>query len=122
MTTDDPTRPVDPTRTTPISGADLARLWRAAPASLAHAQSCACCGGTGLPVDAATLEADIIDYLALKYQEAGAHSLAHLIAERRTATAGSFALWLSRLEEIELPPADIARLKVDLATTLYSIR
>ena len=104
-----------------VSGSELARLWREAPAALAHASGCSCCGGAPVGIDPAAVEADILDYLALKYRAAGVPALAAFVAARQLQPAGAFGGWLARLDQAPLPASAIEVLQSDLAATLRSI-
>jgi hypothetical protein len=93
----------------------LASLFREAQSAAIHPAGCLC-GGMFRPVlDAAGLEADLLDYLAPRYAEAGRASLAGLVQTRLDAPgAVRFAEWLRALAEADLVEADRTQLFDDL--------
>ena len=103
------------------TGLALARLWSEAPALLPHAAGCACAGHVAMHLDPTAVEADVLDYLAARYEAEGNTGPARLIAERRAARGIGFASWLIGLDVAPMPEAARARLLADLETVISSL-
>lgn len=104
-----------------LSASELARLWSEAAVLGTHSAGCSCGGGFSVHVDPAAVEADILEYLADKYQRAGLDALAGFVNARANRPVPAFAIWLDGLDAAALAPADLARLEADLGTTLGSM-
>lgn len=103
------------------SGFELARLWAEAPALMPHGAGCACAGHVALHVDASAAEADILDYLAGRYEGLEERELEAFVAGRRTARGTTFSTWLIGIDTAELSLAARARLLADLDATISSL-
>ena len=103
------------------SGFELARLWSAAPAFLPHAAGCSCAGHVALHLDAAAVEADVLDYLVTRYERLENRELVAFIAARQVAHGMSFASWLMGLDVAPLAAASRMRLLADLDATVSSL-
>ena len=103
-----------------ISGLELARLWSEAPAFLPHGAGCACVGHTGIHLEPAAVEADVLDYLDQRYAADGERELAEFLTARRRSRGVTFASWLIGLDTGPLSDAARARLLADLDTTISS--
>ena len=100
------------------AGAALAMLFRDALAGGVHPPGCGCGGGVAPMISAASLEADLLDYLVPRYEKSGAAGLAAFVAARRAASAPGFTDWLRGLDAAPLDPAERARLDADLRAVL----
>jgi hypothetical protein len=95
-------------------------LWRSALAVGLHGPFCSCFGGMPVMLDAATLEADVLDYLKRRYEVASLHALAELVAKRQRAPEGPFLDWLKK-DSSTMPAPLQERLHVDVERVLKSI-
>lgn len=100
------------------AGAALAALFADALAAGFHPLGCGCGGGVAPMISAASLEADLLDYLLPRYEKSGAARLAEFVRARRRARAGGFTDWLRGLDAAPLDVADRARFDADLRGVL----
>ncbi len=101
-------------------GHELAQLWAGAMIFAPHMAGCAC-AGFYVPLDASTVEEDLIDFLAFRYKEEGLSSLAEFVARRANTKSVQFSDWLEQLDTAPVSKAGLARLMNDLANTLESM-
>ena len=88
---------------------------------MAHGAGCSCAGHVALSLDPAAVEADVLDYLAGRYDGLGERALVEFIAKRQAARGVTFATWLGGLDAATLSPAERARLMADLDATISSL-
>jgi len=99
-------------------------LWNAAGKTMQHGMSCRCCGGGMFSMSPKVLEADMLDYLADKYQGEGVSAL-HDAVSRRIADPGDEGLiaWLRALGASDALPAPLLdRLKADIIDLLQNMQ
>lgn len=103
-----------------MTGRELADLWSGAMIFAPHLAGCSC-AGFHVPLDPASVEEELVDFLAYRYKSEGRIELAGYVAARASAGKGQFGRWLEGLDEAPLSGADRDRLMADLATTLESM-
>jgi hypothetical protein len=105
----------------------VASLWRAVTSRPIHPVGCTCMGHFLIPaMNAADMEADILDYMRGRYAADRLDDLVALLdtraAERASETpAASFRAWLLRLPQT-LASAALDRFLLDLTATLDSLK
>jgi hypothetical protein len=105
----------------------VAALWRAAISRPPHPVGCTCMGHFLIPaMNAADMEADILDYMRGRYAAEGLGDLVALLdtraAERASETpAASFRAWLLRLPQAPVAAAALERFLLDINATLDSL-
>ena len=105
-----------------MTGRDLSDLWSSAIIFAPHLAGCMCAGGFHVPLDAAAVEQDLIEYLAYRYKSEGLAALAAFTESRVQERKSSFNIWLREIDEAALAKADRARLIADIRTTLESMQ
>jgi len=98
-------------------------LWSAAGKTMQHGMSCRCCGGGMFSMNPKVLEADMLDYLADKYQSEGAMALQEAVSRRIADPADGLISWLRALGASQALPAPLLeRLKADIIDLLQNIQ
>jgi hypothetical protein len=98
----------------------IEQLWRQAFAREFHGQFCKCFS-TAVKLDAASLEADILDYLLPRYSGEQLGPLVDLLKRRQAEPVGSFVDWLRNLASTIVIPGLYTRLIRDVDSILSSI-
>lgn len=99
--------------------AALAALFRTAQSAAIHPAGCLCGGMFRPTLDAAGLEADLLDYLAPRYAASGPPALAELVQARLDQPGGQrFEAWLRGLAKAPVDPAARALLFDELEALL----
>lgn len=101
-------------------GNELAELWAGAMIFAPHIAGCTC-AGFHVPLDPASIEADLIDYLAHRYKTEHRTELAAFVNERLEKRHKPFGQWLEALDEAPIEESDRLRLFADLRATLESM-
>ena len=102
------------------SGRELADLWSGAVIFAPHLAGCSC-AGFYVPLDPASVELDLLEYLAHKYKTAGHAELAAFVSARAQGQTPAFGKWLEMIDTSPLAPPDRDRLTGDLFATLESM-
>lgn len=98
-------------------------LWSAAGKTMQHGMSCRCCGGGMFSMNPKILEADMLDYLADKYQGEGATALHDAVSQRIADPADGLIAWLCALGASDALPAPLlSRLKADIIDLLQTMQ
>jgi hypothetical protein len=100
--------------------AAIDELWFSAMAGGFHGAFCNCFGGAPVTLNAASLEADVVDYLLPRYTAERLDPLADGLKRRRIKPVGSFVDWL-RGQDAVIAPDLYDRLTDDVAGILTSI-
>jgi hypothetical protein len=96
-------------------------LWFQAMAGGFHGPFCNCLGGSAVMLDAASLEADVLDYLLPRYAAERIDPLVDLLKRRQANAIGSFVDWLRGLRVAGLTQNLYVRLIDDVGSILSSI-
>lgn len=101
----------------------IQRRWSTMNTGVWHAMSCRCCGGGMFSMNAKVVEADMLDYLADKYQTEGLEPLCNAIAQRKNNPVPALPAWLLTLDaDGAIPAAAMKQLKCDIANMLESLQ
>lgn len=101
----------------------IQRLWSTMNTSMWHAMSCRCCGGGMFSMNAKVLEADLLDYLADKYQSQGLEPVCDALTQRKNNPTLGLPAWLLELDtEGSVPAFMMMQLKCDIAQMLKSLQ
>ena len=104
-------------------GKRLQTLWSSLNSGVWHGMSCRCCGGGMFALSSATLELDIIDHLADRYDSEGLHELKAALNARAESADGALPSWLNSVRESgKLSPALVHRLQADVADMLEKMQ
>ena len=106
--------------TSPLSGAELARLWADADVFSPAFGGCMCAGGFHSPVDANMVAQDLLIFLEDKYRNSGPRELAEFLAQSQ-GRAQDFTDWLTRLDQEALESSALALLLDDLQNTMTTM-
>ena len=85
-----------------------------------HLAGCSC-AGFYVPLDPASVEEDLLDFLAYRYRSEKLDTLADYVARRMADRSTGFEKWLSGLDAAPVGQAERNRLKDDLRNTLESM-
>jgi hypothetical protein len=96
-------------------------LWFQAMAGGFHGPLCNCFGGSAVTLDAASLEADVLDYLMPRYAAERLDPLVGLLKRRQENPMGSFVDWMRDLRDATLTQTLYGRLIADVGEILSSI-
>ncbi len=106
-------------RSTGTSNDLIQTLWNAIDTNMWHGMSCRCCGGGMFTMNAQILEADLLDYLAEKYQSDEFQPLRAAVSARANNLTQSLPAWVRTLEEQNtLPSSLMLQLKSDVVEVL----
>jgi hypothetical protein len=101
---------------------NISQLLNAATQGAQHGMSCRCCGGSLFTLSTRTLELDMLDFLADKYQNEGQAELLQAVNDY-PSPPGGIAAWLRTLDEQARLPAPLRdKLNDDIATLLTNTR
>jgi hypothetical protein len=100
--------------------AAIDELWFRAMAGGFHGAFCNCFGGSAVTLDAASLEADVLDYLLPRYTAERLDPLVNVFKQRQARRGASFVDWL-RSQNAVVAPNLYGRLLDDVAGILASI-
>lgn len=98
-------------------------LWNGIDTNMWHGMSCRCCAGGMFTMSAQILEADLLDYLADKYQSEGLQPLVDVVNEHRHSPTQRLPTWLRALNtETTIPITLIRQLKGDVVKLLKNLQ
>lgn len=98
-------------------------LWNAIDTNMWHGMSCRCCGGGMFTMNAQAIEADLLDYLADKYQSDELRPLRDAINAQADNPDQPLPAWLRKLEAQNTIPAALMRqLKCDVVELLKKLQ
>ncbi|MAL01459.1 MAG: hypothetical protein CL536_04845 [Alcaligenaceae bacterium] len=109
--------------TTEISHDLIQTLWNSIDTNMWHGMSCRCCGGGMFTMNARVLEADLLDYLADKYQSDDLRPLKEAVNEHADHLDKPLPAWLRALEaQNTIPTPLMQQLKSDVMELLKNLQ
>jgi len=98
-------------------------LWSAIDTNMWHGMSCRCCGGGMFTMNSSVLQADLLDYLADKYQSDELQPLRDAINKQADNLALPLPAWLRTLEaQNNISPPLMLQLKADVVALLKNLQ